>query len=163
MHVRLNGQRQRGATLLVSLIMLLLISILAVGGMQGSILQERMATNAQDQAISFEAAESALRTAERRMIDDPAFRAGATNRDRLTAPWDWDGADPAPSGTGDVGIQVRAEPVFHESYLADVCPPFQTGYTLVCFERFSVVSRAVGGSDRAVTVLQSTVLLPPES
>ena len=33
---------QRGATLVVALFMLLLISLLAVGGMQGSIMQERM-------------------------------------------------------------------------------------------------------------------------
>jgi len=52
---------QRGATLVVALFMLLLISLLAVGGMQGSIMQERMASNAHDGAMSFQASEAGLR------------------------------------------------------------------------------------------------------
>lgn len=150
---------QRGATLIVVLVMLLLISILAVGGMQGSILQERMASNAQDQAISFQASETALRQGETNILNSLNARRNAQVENRLTAPWNWDGDNPAASGTGVVGVQVSAEPVFHQARLADVC---SIDPTEPCFERFIVTSRGQGGSVQAISVLQSTVLLPPE-
>jgi type IV pilus assembly protein PilX len=141
--------------------MLLLISLLAVGGMQGSILQERMASNSQDQAISFQSAETALRQGEDDLMDTdtPNVRQTAWLADPLPSPWAWDGNNPAASGTGDAGGQVNAEPVFHQARLVDVC---SFDPTQPCFERFTVTSRAQGGSDQAISVLQTTVLLPPE-
>lgn len=59
-----RGSRQRGSVLLVSLIMLLLLTLVAVGGMQGTILQERMTGNLRDRDLAFQAAEAALREAE---------------------------------------------------------------------------------------------------
>lgn len=58
------GVRQDGSVLLVSLIMLLLLTLVAVAGMQGSILQERMTGNLRDRGLAFQAAEAALREAE---------------------------------------------------------------------------------------------------
>ena len=55
---------QKGSALLVSLIMLLLITLVAVGGMQSSILQEKMTGNMRDRDLAFQAAEAALREAE---------------------------------------------------------------------------------------------------
>jgi type IV pilus assembly protein PilX len=55
---------QRGSVLLVSLIMLLLLTLVAVAGMQGTILQERMTGNLRDRDLAFQAAEAALREAE---------------------------------------------------------------------------------------------------
>ncbi len=151
--------RQRGATLIVALVMLLLISLLAVGGMQGSILQERMASNAHDGSIAFQASEAALRQAEADLINNLNARQTASGTARLTTPWAWDGANPAKSGDGNVGVQVNSEPVYHLARLADVCP---IDPTEPCFERFLVTSRGEGGSAEAVVVIQSTVLLPPE-
>ena len=64
------GERdtQTGSALLISLVMLLLISLIAVGAMQSSILQERMSSNLQDREIALQAAESALREAERFLV-----------------------------------------------------------------------------------------------
>ncbi|MCH8531183.1 MAG: hypothetical protein LAT65_10030 [Saccharospirillum sp.] len=59
-----NKAAQKGSALLVSLVMLLLISIISVGAMQSSILQERMSSNMQDRELAFQAAEAALRDAE---------------------------------------------------------------------------------------------------
>jgi len=139
--------------------MLLLISLLAVGGMQGSIMQERMASNAHDEAISFQASEAGLRQGETDLIGTLATRQAAFNRDRITAPWAWGGTNPAASGTGDAGSNVSAQPVYHQARLADVCP-IEPGQP--CFERFEVTSRGQGGSPDAISVLQSTVLLPPQ-
>ena len=152
-------KRQRGATLIVALVMLLLISLLAIGGMQRSVMQERMASNAHDSAISFQASEAALRQSENDILNTPGTRVTAFSEAMLDSPWDWDGNNPARSGTGVAGPDVSAQPAYHLARLADVCP-IEPGQP--CFERYLATSRAQGGSDEAVTVLQSTVLLPPE-
>ena len=59
------SQSQQGAALIVGLIMLLLMTILGVTSMSSSIMEEKMAGNSRDRAIAFQAAESALRAAER--------------------------------------------------------------------------------------------------
>lgn len=152
-------RRQEGATLIVALVMLLLISLLAIGGMQSSALQERMASNAHDGAISFQAAEAALRQGEHDIMNTLATRQAAYTEGLIDAPWNWDGSNPAASGTGDAGPNVSAQPVYHLARLADVCP-IEPGQP--CFERYSAITRGQGGSSDAVTVLQSTVLLAPE-
>ncbi|WP_323751919.1 pilus assembly PilX family protein [Marinobacter sp.] len=153
------ANHQSGATLIVALIMLLLVSLLAIAGMQGSVLQERMASNAQDAAISFQSAETALRQAEQDIMNTIATRQAAEARQLMSEPWDWDGANPAASGIGVGGSQVNSEPVYHQARLADICP---IDPTEPCFTRFLITSRAEGGSPDAISVLQTTVLLPPE-
>jgi type IV pilus assembly protein PilX len=157
-----HSNQQRGATLIVALVMLLLISLLAIGGMQGSVMQERMASNAQDGAISFQAAEAALRQAEANLIGTPATRQAASTTSRLPTPWDWDGANPAIAGTGNAGGNVSAQPVYHLAELANVpSNSIDTGGNGNDFKRFEVTARGQGGSPDAVSVLQSTVLLAP--
>lgn len=149
---------QRGATLIIALVMLLLISLLAIGGMQGSLMQERMASSAHDGAISFQASETALRQGENDILNTLATRLSAFGEAQLDTPWAWDGNNPVSSGTGDAGPNVSAQPVYHLARLADVCP-IEPGQP--CFERYVATSRAQGGSDEAITVLRTTVLLPP--
>jgi type IV pilus assembly protein PilX len=57
-------KRQRGAVLIVSLIFLLVITMLAVGSMQNTMLEEKMAGNASDRNLAFQSTESAVREAE---------------------------------------------------------------------------------------------------
>ncbi|QKE64492.1 hypothetical protein HNE05_14440 [Aquipseudomonas campi] len=52
--------QQRGMVLVVSLTLLLLLTILAISASTSSSLQERMASNAQENNVAFQAAESAL-------------------------------------------------------------------------------------------------------
>lgn len=59
---------QRGATLIVSLIILAVITILGVASMRASNLELRMAASARDRAVAFQAAESALARVEREVI-----------------------------------------------------------------------------------------------
>jgi type IV pilus assembly protein PilX len=59
-----NRRRQKGAVLIVSLIFLLVITMLAVGSMQNTVLEEKMAGNASDRNLAFQSAESAAREAE---------------------------------------------------------------------------------------------------
>lgn len=57
-------QRQRGAVMAVSLILLLVVTLLAVNSMQGTLLEEKMTGNSQDRNLAFQSAESAVREAE---------------------------------------------------------------------------------------------------
>jgi len=55
---------QRGATLIVSLVLLIVVTLLGVAGLRGVILQERMAANQYDRSLAFQTAEAALRAGE---------------------------------------------------------------------------------------------------
>jgi type IV pilus assembly protein PilX len=58
------AKRQGGVVFVVSLIILLIMSMLAVGSMQNTILEEKMAGNSSDRNLAFQSSESAVREAE---------------------------------------------------------------------------------------------------
>ena len=62
--VRQNKQQQEGIVLFMSLVMLLLLTTLGVSSIQTTSLQQRMARNANDSSLAFQAAEVALRDGE---------------------------------------------------------------------------------------------------
>ncbi len=62
-----SARRQGGAVLLVALIMLLLLTLLAITSMRETTLQNRVGGNVSEQKRAYNAAESALREAERRL------------------------------------------------------------------------------------------------
>ena len=57
-------KQQQGAVLIVGLIMLLLLTVIGMSSIRGSDLQERMAGNARDHNLAFQATEAAVRSAE---------------------------------------------------------------------------------------------------
>lgn len=59
-----HGHRESGAVLVVSLVFLLIITILAIGSMRSSVLEEKMAGNTGDRNLAFQSTESAVREAE---------------------------------------------------------------------------------------------------
>lgn len=69
------ASRQRGAVLIVSLIMLVVITMIAAGSMRGTILEEKMAGNSRDRNLAFQAAESAVREGEM-FVEDVASLGG---------------------------------------------------------------------------------------
>lgn len=56
--------RQRGAVLVVSLLILLILTIIGVTAMSNSSLEEKMAGNMRDRSLAFQSAEAALRAGE---------------------------------------------------------------------------------------------------
>lgn len=56
--------RQRGASLLVVLIILVVITLIGLASIRGTLLRERMSGNMYDRSLAFQSAESALREAE---------------------------------------------------------------------------------------------------
>jgi type IV pilus assembly protein PilX len=78
--------KQRGATLLTVLLLLLIMTLIALATMRGTLMQEKMSGNLYDRSLSFQATEVALRNAEREM-EDIANRADilGLNDDALTS------------------------------------------------------------------------------
>lgn len=64
---------QCGATLMVAMIFLVVLSLLGIAAVQNNTFQEKMAGNSRDRELAFEAAEAALRDASANII---ALRAG---------------------------------------------------------------------------------------
>ena len=54
------NQKQRGAVLIVSLVVLLLMTIIGISSMKTTTLEERMSGNMRDQNLSFQSAEAAI-------------------------------------------------------------------------------------------------------
>lgn len=65
-----KSTRQSGVVLIVSLIMLLLLTLIGLSGIQTTMLEEKMASNALDRNIAFQAAESTLAKAEKFILDN---------------------------------------------------------------------------------------------
>ncbi|QKF51211.1 hypothetical protein FX982_02159 [Pseudomonas graminis] len=64
----MNVSAQRGAVLIVSLVFLLLLTLLATSSMQNATLQEKVAGTLKRRDASFQAAETALRIAEAKIV-----------------------------------------------------------------------------------------------
>lgn len=60
---------QSGATLVVVLLLLLVMTLLGIASMRGVLMEERMASNMLDRSYAFQAAEFALREGEARAAD----------------------------------------------------------------------------------------------
>lgn len=60
--------QQRGAVLIVALIMLLLLTIIGLSSMRGTSLQENMASNMRDSNLALQASEAALRKGEEDVV-----------------------------------------------------------------------------------------------
>ena len=59
-----HTKHQKGAVLIVSLVMLIIMTLLGISGMNNTVMQERMAGNQRNSTLAFQAAEAALRAAE---------------------------------------------------------------------------------------------------
>ncbi len=153
--------RQSGIALFVCLVVLLTLGVAGVSASQTVSLEVRMARNGHDGDLALQAAESALREAERRLASagfDPAavgFYAGPGFGTPVTwsRPETWDGvnsrvATPLPG--------VAAPPRFIVERIASWVDP-EGGFEV---QVFRVTARAVGGTPHARVVLQSTFALP---
>ena len=109
-------QKQTGSALIIALTILLVLTVLGVSAMRTTSLQDKMAGNARDSQIAFEAAEYALRQAElalqnNTVIDANFSATGGTgayytakgvNAEAWTVENNWLGAVDANTYTGDV-------------------------------------------------------------
>lgn len=156
--------RQRGAALIVSLILLLIMTVLGVTSMRATTLQERMAGNLRDNNLAFQAAEAALREGEQFLEQAtlPPFNGAAGLLQRQSesgqaAFWngyDW-GADSRTAAAVDGVVQAPR-------FVIEELPPVPAEGDSLRFGAlpdvgfYRVTARAVGGSTDAVSILQTT-------
>ena len=160
--VRPNGTTQRGAALFLSLLLLLLLTVTGVAAVQESGFESRMARNAHDGLLAFQAAEAALASGERMLqrFGSPAAALDAVLPVRTyadAAPWlraaVWETAHVVATG------HAAAEaPRFLVEAVAAVGEGAVEGgeeKTAV----FRVVARATGGTPETIVLLESTYVL----
>jgi type IV pilus assembly protein PilX len=142
---RTTRRSQKGAALVIGLIILVVLTLIGVQAMRTSIVQERMAGNMRERNVAFQAAEAALRVGEANGPFSPGNAA-------LADPAAWDGS----GSTGSIpsfDAGVAGPPVYQ------VGPPqyVRVGLTLPPEFRYiyPVTARGMGGQQTSVVVVQS--------
>ena len=148
---------ERGATLIVALVMLLLMTVIGVAGIQGVILQDRMAGNLQDYKLAFQAAEAALSEGEKEGQNFNSSLAGhyATPLTESPDPTLW--RDQVDWGSGDSQQ--------YSGNVAGVAAPPRYIIEELTFgsdgrvEKIRVTARGTGGRSSTNVILQSVFVL----
>jgi len=159
--------QQRGVVLFVSLVMLMVMTLIGVTGMQNSSMEEKMVANMRDIDLSFQAAEAALREAETSLqvavlkefdgsntgLYQPATR---DNPPLWEVDTTWNSAGAVPY-TGSLPY-LSAQPL----YIIEELPPVPDPDGSVAADEplpetrvYRVTARGVGGTDKAITMLQA--------
>jgi type IV pilus assembly protein PilX len=166
------SRRQRGFSLIVSLILLVLITLVALGSMRTVSMQTRMSATTHDRNLAFQAAETALREAEAAVIAGgmAAFPSSgcsglfcATPDASAVPRW----ADAAFTNWTPATTAVTDNASTPEAYTEYIgrapASPLCARFTRPppnCFtEHYRVTTRSAG-TDRANVMLQSEVVVP---
>lgn len=169
-------QRQRGAVLVVSLLLLLVMTLLGLGASQSTRMQERMAGNQRDVELAMQGAEAGLRAAEDLLPSARAISLCQANRtscaaylentlvDASRVPLDlgrqsddwwttWSKQHPANSSLG-----LQQPPQFVSERVARMRDTLSEGdpNIKVVREYYRVTSRSRGLTNTAQVVVQST-------
>lgn len=171
------ASHQTGAIMVVSLLLLLIMTVLALGASQSTRMQERMAGNARDHDLALQSAEAGLRAGERWVATlsaapapcssgkCPVFELGVPDAASTTAlqfrdftwwnnnAWQYDTSSLI-SGPG----LAKQDPTYLIEELEDVPDSLSIPPTGPPPSRmyYRVTSRAVGGTDASAVVIQST-------
>jgi type IV pilus assembly protein PilX len=174
-------QAQRGFVLIVAMILLLLLTILGLAAAQSTMLEERMAGNARNHQLAFQAAEAGLSAAYSGILQDLWSNTdfagnanglyllsdccgGAQWTSAWTLPNVWNTAipisTPVPSLT--VPGQINQQPVFIIEQLPPVAPPGtnlvqQNGSGTPPVQPYRITVYARGGDQTTHVILQTVV------
>lgn len=170
------ARQQSGSVLFISLMLLLMLTILGVTAMNNVTLEERMAGNLRDTELAFQASEAALRDAENWLsplpvrpgectVTPPSACATVWQQGMLSGlqneDYDWwntTGRDYLTAATGEFGGLVR-DPKYIIEYNTWVPDSLVVGQGATTGrDYYLVTSRAEGGSDKTISVLQSSVV-----
>ncbi len=169
--IRISRQ-QDGAALVISLILLMVLTLLAVSSMNSANMQEKMAGNLRDQNLAFQSAEAAVRDAEQllRGLGSKATVEGWNGSGGLYgSPRPVDEADPlvdanwTDSRSAPVLDGAAEPPTYFIEYIQDVYPPDENvaiggGYPENKGEAtsiFRITARGFGGSEHAKVYIRS--------
>ncbi|SDB02703.1 type IV pilus assembly protein PilX [Desulfonatronum thiosulfatophilum] len=156
---------QTGSALVISLVMLLVLTLMAVAGMQTTSLQERMAGNMRDKDLAFQAAEAALREAESYLqgaVLDPFDGTNGLYKPNIslwTDPVVW-----APGSSFSWEYEFLIDNVKQlPRYIIEELPPVAQPLGSLAADEpipeagiYRITSFAVGGSSNAEVILQVT-------
>jgi type IV pilus assembly protein PilX len=170
------SQKQHGAALVISLILLTLITIIGLSAMRSGVMQQKMATNERDAELAFQATETVLRDAENwlssQLVEPLATANGSTNVWELNAmdpndgnPQSW-WQERDQTWWNNTGVSygvaldnINTPPLSIIEYqyfksddliIGDGGPPNGTSY-------YRITGQGTGGSDFARSLLQSTL------
>ncbi|USD22093.1 pilus assembly PilX family protein [Microbulbifer variabilis] len=171
-------KQERGATLLVGLVMLLLMTFIGLAAIRGSGMQELMAGNMRDRQLAFQAAESALRVAEENIITelnkpistifdgDTVGYGDELDGSKNSGFWldfSWSGV----SVKADLDLEsIASQPIYIvEKVTTEASNTGETGGAIdlesvdkgVPPNYYRITSRGVGGTENTVVILQSTM------
>lgn len=172
---------QRGAALVVGMLLLLVLTVVGVTGMSTAVLEQKMAANYRDRDLAFQAAEFALREGERyvqnTVLDASNFDAACNGGMCL----------PADAANGDIPVwrdttlnvwsnsgrhrtyqinaaEVRSLPIYIIEWMGYV-PPVGSAPTYSPGpgdpQMFRITAVGYGGTDAARVMLQSTYQKEP--
>lgn len=170
--------RQRGAAMVIALVMLLILTLLATASARMTLLDERMMGNTQDHNVAFQAAEAAIRTGERDLtaVALPDFD-GTNGLWQPAAPDDvpvWESVDwedvgnnvRAYNGLDDApGNLVNATAAYHIEEMPRVCGglcPIDGDLPPGSPSIYRVTARGVGAAGNATVTLQTTYKRPAD-
>jgi len=175
MHM-ISYRNQRGVTLFIGLMFLLLLTILGLSSSNVSIMQERMAGNVSDANIAFQEAERTLREIETRLTQFTAGTSGgispvtwdAMNLDRhdcsMASPNDWSWNNPpwqtAPSTGNDYMVVDLSDYEIAGLPFGSSCRPVSEAGMNTAGEYFLIVARGVGPSGDSEAIVQSIFFWP---
>lgn len=174
--------RQSGAVMVVSLLLLLVMTVLALAASQSTRMQERMAGNMRDHDLALQSAEAGLRAGEAAIVAIKKIEPFCTTApcncaaapcnvyasgtiDKLNVKglaelndkwWQDNSIKYAASATiGGSGFAYQ-EPTYLIEHVEEVLDSPEVRVPPTFISHFRVTSRGVGGSANSVVVLQST-------
>lgn len=176
-NINFNQSNQNGAVLFVGLMMLLIMSLIAVTGMQGATLEVRMAGNSRDSLVALQTAEAALQAGEaflnNNVINLTEFDTDGTGslynpdglynnvNDELWKTLIWDATD-SRSYAGFNPDNVNAAPRYVIQHISAtqaapnlIVENYGEGQASQTIQLFRVTARGTGGSDNTEVILQS--------
>jgi type IV pilus assembly protein PilX len=177
-------RQQRGAVLIVSLLLLLVITVLALGASQSTRLEERIAGSQRNYDLAFQAAEAALRSGER-WVKEPSRKRPPVTCNELRNPpcqvyernyvrnqvadteqayqtdeWWAQRAQPYATDGAQISGAGRAvrDPMFYIEFVEEVPDSLAVPLAGPPAARlyYRIVSRGLGGTADAIVVLHST-------
>jgi type IV pilus assembly protein PilX len=171
MKITSRTNAQRGAALVVALIMLLVMTVLGITAMQVTRMEERMAGNSRDINLAFQGAEAGLRDGEDRiaaMTTRPLPCSAAPCavwrrdflaqdlRDQLIGWWNTNGTEYGVAGTPEL-TEITRDPIVVTESLGFVPDSLSIGHGPPEGRDFyRVTATSTGASDTANAVLEST-------
>lgn len=161
-------ERQRGAVLIIGLIILLVMTMLGLTAMQSTSLEERMAGNMRDRSVALQVAEIALRAGEQAVFDSTPDVSAAWVFDIQTDPapdvtdeTTWSGSSTSYMTSDPISGDGKAFPTLADTpkYLVEARPgaPSSAEAGIQRETVYTVTARATGANDATVVVIQSTV------